>query len=110
MCRAQELGSYAQGQGHNQVRGQIVPEVVLLVDCWGGFGDTLRGDGAWWEGVSRPWFGFLHPGSGSRRSGSCLGGDSKTAGADLGRHHGGMEHNEKVCHAQGTFGGICYIL
>ena len=22
VCRAQELGSYAQGQGHNQVRGQ----------------------------------------------------------------------------------------
>ena len=25
VCSAQELGSYAQGQGHNQVRGQIVP-------------------------------------------------------------------------------------
>ena len=22
MCRAQELGSYAQGQGHNQAQGQ----------------------------------------------------------------------------------------
>ena len=29
VCSAQELGSYAQGQGHNQVRGQIVPKVVL---------------------------------------------------------------------------------
>ena len=29
---AQELGSYAQGQGHNQVRGQIVPKIVLLVN------------------------------------------------------------------------------
>ena len=29
--RAQELGSYAQGQGHNQVRGQIVPKFVLLI-------------------------------------------------------------------------------
>ena len=27
---AQELGSYAQGQGHNQVRGQIVPKIVSL--------------------------------------------------------------------------------
>ena len=26
VCHAQELGSYAQGQGHNQVRGQIVPK------------------------------------------------------------------------------------
>ena len=30
VCRAQELGSYAQGQGHNQVKGQIVPKIVLL--------------------------------------------------------------------------------
>ena len=27
VCRAQELGSYAQGQGHNQVKGQIVPKL-----------------------------------------------------------------------------------
>ena len=32
VCRAQELGSYAQGQGHNQVKGQIVPEIVLLIN------------------------------------------------------------------------------
>ena len=31
VCRAQELGSYAQGQGHNQDRGQIVPNFVLLI-------------------------------------------------------------------------------
>ena len=33
MCRAQELGSYAQGQGHNQVKGQIVPKIMLLINC-----------------------------------------------------------------------------
>ena len=32
VCSAQELGSYAQGQGRNQVRGQIVPTIVLLVN------------------------------------------------------------------------------
>ena len=32
VCRAQELGSYAQGQGHNQVKGQIVPIIVLLIN------------------------------------------------------------------------------
>ena len=32
VCRAQELGSYAQGQGHNQVKGQIVPKTVLLIN------------------------------------------------------------------------------
>ena len=31
VCRAQELGSYAQGQGHNHVRVQIVPKIVLLL-------------------------------------------------------------------------------
>ena len=31
-CRAQELGSYAQGQGHNQVKGQVVPKIVLLIN------------------------------------------------------------------------------
>ena len=31
VCLAQELGSYAQGQGHNQVRGQFVPKIVLLL-------------------------------------------------------------------------------
>ena len=30
---AQELDSYVQGQGHNQVRGQIVPKIVLLINC-----------------------------------------------------------------------------
>ena len=32
VCCAQELGSYSQGQGHNHVRGQIVPEIVLLIN------------------------------------------------------------------------------
>ena len=31
VCRTQDLGSYAQGQGHNQVEGQIVPKIVLLI-------------------------------------------------------------------------------
>ena len=31
-CCTQELGSYAQGQGHNQVKGQIVPKIVLLIN------------------------------------------------------------------------------
>ena len=32
VCSTQELGSYAQGQGHNQVRGQIMPKIVLLIN------------------------------------------------------------------------------
>ena len=31
-CCAQELGSYAQGQGHNQVIGQIVPKIVWHIN------------------------------------------------------------------------------
>ena len=29
VCRTQEFGSYAQGQDHNQVRGQIAPKTGL---------------------------------------------------------------------------------
>ena len=32
VCCTQKLGSYAQGQGHNHVRGQIVSEIVLLIN------------------------------------------------------------------------------
>ena len=32
VCHLQELGSYAQGQGHSQVRGQIVTNIVLLIN------------------------------------------------------------------------------
>ena len=34
MCHAQELGSYTQGQGRSQVRGQIVPKIMLLINYW----------------------------------------------------------------------------
>ena len=40
VCQAQELGSYAQGQGHNWVRGQIVPKIVLLINYWSKFDKT----------------------------------------------------------------------
>ena len=33
VCRAHDLGSYAQGQGRNQVKGQIVLKIVLLIHC-----------------------------------------------------------------------------
>ena len=32
VCPAHKFGSYAQGQGHNHVRGQIVPKIVLLIN------------------------------------------------------------------------------
>ena len=32
VCRVHELGSYAQGQGHNHARGQSVPKIVLLIN------------------------------------------------------------------------------
>ena len=32
VCCAQELGSYALDKGHNQVKGQIVPKIVLLIN------------------------------------------------------------------------------
>ena len=32
VCLAQELDSYTQGQGHNHVKGQIVPKIVFLIN------------------------------------------------------------------------------
>ena len=40
VCRVQELGSYAQGQGHNQVRCQIVSKFVLLLKFCSIFDET----------------------------------------------------------------------
>ena len=44
VCRAQELGSYAQCQGHNQVRGQIVPKIVLLINYWSKYDEISQKD------------------------------------------------------------------
>ena len=44
VCRAQELGSYAQGQGHNQVKGQIMPKIVLLINYSSKFDETSQKD------------------------------------------------------------------
>ena len=46
MYRAQKLGSYAQGQGQNQVKGQIVPKIVLLMYCWSKFDEISQNDKA----------------------------------------------------------------
>ena len=46
VCPAQELGSYAQGQGHNHVRGQIVGEIVLLINYSSKFDETSLKDEA----------------------------------------------------------------
>ena len=40
VCCAQELGSYTQGQGHIHVTGQIVPEIVLLINYSSKFDET----------------------------------------------------------------------
>ena len=46
VCQAQELGSYAQGHGHNQVEGQIVPKIVLLINYKSKFDGTSQKDKA----------------------------------------------------------------
>ena len=55
VCRAHELGFYAQGQVHNQAKGQIKPKIVLLIYYWSKFDETSQKDKAYWEGVSRIW-------------------------------------------------------
>ena len=44
MCRAQELGFYTQGQGHNHVKGQIVPKIVFLINYLSKFDETSQKD------------------------------------------------------------------
>ena len=44
VCHAQELGSYAQGQGHIRVKGQIVPKFVLLINYCSKFDETSQKD------------------------------------------------------------------
>ena len=46
VCCTQELGSYSEGQGHNHVRGQIVPEIVLLINYSSKFEETSQKDEA----------------------------------------------------------------
>ena len=50
VCCAQELDSYAQGQGHNQVRGHIVPKIVLLIN----YLSKKEGYMSIWPGVMVP--------------------------------------------------------
>ena len=42
VCRAQKIGSYAQGQVHSQVKGKIVPKIELLINYWSKFDETSR--------------------------------------------------------------------
>ena len=46
VSHAQELGFYTQSQGHNHVRGQIVPEIVLLINYSSKFDETSQKDKA----------------------------------------------------------------
>ena len=46
VCHAHDLGSYAQGQGRNQVKGQIVPQIVLLINYRSKFDETSQKDKA----------------------------------------------------------------
>ena len=46
VCHAQDLGSYAQDQGHSHVRGQIVPKIVLLINYNSKFDETSQNDKA----------------------------------------------------------------
>ena len=46
VCGAHDLGSYAQGQGHNQVKGQILRKIVLLINFWSNFDETSQKDKA----------------------------------------------------------------
>ena len=44
VCRAQKLGSYAQSQSHNHVKGQIVPKIVFLINYESKSGEASQKD------------------------------------------------------------------
>ena len=44
VCCTQKFSSYAQGQGHNHVIGQIVSEIVLLINYSSKFYETSQKD------------------------------------------------------------------
>ena len=46
LCYAHDFGSYTQGQGHNRVKGHIVPKFVLLIHYWSKFDKTSQKDKA----------------------------------------------------------------
>ena len=46
VCRTQKLGYYAQAQGHNYIRGQIVPKILLLINYLSKFDKTSQKDKA----------------------------------------------------------------
>ena len=46
VCLAQELGSYAQGQGHNHVRREFVPTIMLLINYSSKSDETSQKDKA----------------------------------------------------------------
>ena len=43
VCRAHDLGSYAQGQGHNQVKGQNLVSAITQ-NYWSNFNETAQKD------------------------------------------------------------------
>ena len=102
MCRALELGSYAQGQGHNQVKGQIVPKIVRLINHISKFDETYRKIKINGKVCRAHDLRFLRSRSRSQsgqRSKSCLSNNSKTTEANLTKIHRKIEHNEKVSRA-----------
>ena len=102
VCRAEDLGSYAQGQGRNQVKGQNLVSAITQKTTEANL-MTLHRKIEHNEGVSRTKVRFLRPRSRSQsgqRSKSCLSNNSKTTEANLSKLHRKIEHNEKVCRAK----------
>ena len=52
VCCAHDLGSYAQGQGRNQVKAQNLVSAITK-NFWSKFNETSQKDRTLWVGVSR---------------------------------------------------------
>ena len=101
VCCATKLDSCAQGQGHNQTKGQIVPIIVLLINYGSKFNQTSQKNKAICESVSCTRFRYLAQGQGRNQ----VRGQNRVSAItqklpNLTKLHRKIEYNEKVCSAR----------
>ena len=94
MCLAQELGSYAQGQGHNCAEANLM-KLHRKIKHNENVCRTHDLD-SYTQGQGRNQV----RGQNLQRSKSCLSNNSTITEANLTKLHRRIEHNEKLCRAQ----------
>ena len=98
-----ELGPYAQDQGHNRVRSQIIPQIVSRYNRYYScmFNDTSKKE-KHNEKVCRAQEVDPRPQSGQKSyfASNCVSAILNSTEANLMKRHRKIKHYEKVCHIQ----------